>query len=127
MARYFEFELQPIRVPPHWRVTYNIWFEVDPSPDTMDWFSESMMLGVHSDDGRYAIDLTFSPELDPNGTFNVTFYECDTSKTKKHSDAWSPIGGNDFSCRLDALKSIEQFMADVWQTGAPILDDPIAG
>lgn len=118
MPKYFPYELQPIRIPPNWRVTYNIWFEVDPAPETMEWFNESMMLGIQSDDRRYFIDLAFAPEDDPSGRFLVTFYAQDDRQASNSDDA-RVIGGGEFRERLDALQSIEHFMADVWQAGLP--------
>ena len=93
MSKHFPYDLQPIRIPPLWNVTHNTWFEVDPTPETMEWFNESMMLGIQSSDGQYFIDLTFTPENDPNGNFLPVFYKRDESKSKNALNAWIPIGG----------------------------------
>lgn len=124
MSEDLPLKLQPLRIPPRWRVTYNIFFEVDPSPETMEWFNESMMLGILSDDGRYFIDLSFRPEDDPAGSFCVAFVRAvGNIKPGAEPDDWDEIGGANFQSRGDAVAAIEEFMHDIWQDGEPRCGD----
>ncbi|MCR9119249.1 MAG: hypothetical protein NXI22_20135 [bacterium] len=116
----FPVDLQPLRIPPHWRVTFNIFFEVDPTPDTMEWFNESMMLGILSDDGRYCIDLTFHPEDDPTGSYSVGFLRAlGNPKANREPVEWECLGGGEFTSRLEVVATIERFMHDIWRYGEP--------
>lgn len=103
--------LQPLRIPPGWQVTYNIFYEVDPSPDTMEWFNESMMLGIASIDGQYFIDLAFHPEDDHDGLFFLEFLHSDSPKHKRpNRRKWTSIGGGKIPTRAEVVKQIEEFM-----------------
>lgn len=65
----FPYPLQPLRVPGGWHITVNTLFEVDPGPDTMEWFSSALLLWGHCRDSGYCFNSHFEPEDDPQGEF----------------------------------------------------------
>ncbi|KAB8041546.1 hypothetical protein [Janthinobacterium aquaticum] len=65
----FPYPLQPLRVPAGWQITVNTLFEVDPGPDTMQWFSSALLLWGHCSASGYCFNSHFEPEDDPQGQF----------------------------------------------------------
>lgn len=65
----FPYPLQPLRVPGGWSITVNTLFEVEPGPDSMQWFSSALLLWGHCRGTGYCFNSHFEPEDDPDGQF----------------------------------------------------------
>ncbi len=66
--------LQPLRIPAGWRVDYNILTELDPSPQTAEYFYGEWLFAASCQKSRVGVEISFSPEGDPEGAFMVDYY-----------------------------------------------------
>ncbi|WP_051507254.1 hypothetical protein [Saccharibacillus sacchari] len=66
--------LQPLRIPSGWRVEVNELREIDPSPETMDWFYGSILLSVLHRHLGYELYVRWEPEGDPSGCYVLQRY-----------------------------------------------------
>ncbi|MBU3011438.1 hypothetical protein KO506_08490 [Polaribacter vadi] len=64
-----EIELQPLRITGSWNVEWNLFYEVDPSKETMHYLDSSSLLHLNNYSLMRAINLDFRPENDINGYF----------------------------------------------------------
>lgn len=62
---------QPLRIAPGWTVEWNTFMEVDPTPENMDLFTGSALLFLRSSHLLKAIDLSWRPEGDIQGSFEL--------------------------------------------------------
>jgi len=109
----FPYPLQPLRVPGGWHITVNTLFEVDPGPDTMEWFSSALLLWGHCRDSGYCFNSHFEPEDDPDGEFVVEFCKIDFDRhTKKKTHPEVFLGEFRTRSRLELIKVIEIYMLD---------------
>jgi hypothetical protein len=76
MAR--EPNLQPLRIPAHWKVTYNEFREADPGDDeaAMAYLCEDL-LQVTCGETNVLVDLGWYPDGDPKGCYIVQAYRGD--------------------------------------------------
>ncbi|MDO3409619.1 hypothetical protein QWJ34_07570 [Saccharibacillus sp. CPCC 101409] len=66
--------LQPLRVASGWKLEVNGLYELDPSPETLDWFYGSILFSaVHRQLG-YELYVRWEPEGDPAGCFLLHRY-----------------------------------------------------
>lgn len=70
-----------MRIPSGWHISLNCFFEVDPTPDTMEWFYGSVLIGGTNLGTGYCFDARFEPEGDPNGSYVVDFIRVKFDKT----------------------------------------------
>ncbi|WP_439128682.1 hypothetical protein [Polaribacter sp.] len=61
-------EYQPLRVSGDWKFEWNCFFEVDPSENTMSYFTENLLL-LNSAHRKRSIELQWQPENNPNGNY----------------------------------------------------------
>ena len=61
-------EYQPLRISSDWKVERSLFFAVDPSEDTMSYFTK-YLLYLSSDSRNQYIQLSWFPEDDPNGEY----------------------------------------------------------
>lgn len=63
--------LQPLRIPPGWRINWNTLFEIDPTPESCaaGYFGGSSLFMASDEQRRLFIDLEWRPEDDPAGSY----------------------------------------------------------
>ncbi len=64
-------KLQPLRVPAGWLITYNTLYQVEPIPGNEDYFDGSSLLMLRNDRLRKLIDVSWRPERDLKGQYQV--------------------------------------------------------
>ena len=62
-------KLQPLRVQAGWKITYNLFTEIDPTEENIDEFQGSSLLMIHHESANRLIDLSWRPERDINGRY----------------------------------------------------------
>ncbi|MEO9571436.1 MAG: hypothetical protein ABJH82_14625 [Polaribacter sp.] len=62
-------ELQPLRIVSGWNVEWNLFYEVDPSKNTMHYLDSSSLLHLKNKSNTKAINLEWRPENDVNGNY----------------------------------------------------------
>ena len=62
-------ELQPLRIVSGWNVEWNLFYEVDPSKNTMHYLDSSSLLHLNNNSNTKAINLEWKPENDVNGNY----------------------------------------------------------
>ncbi|NGZ74256.1 hypothetical protein [Saccharibacillus alkalitolerans] len=76
--------LQPLRVPSGWKIDVNALYELDPSPETLDWFYGSILFSAIHRHLGHELYVRWEPEGDPSGSFLLQRY---LLKFEKKSDA----------------------------------------
>ena len=68
--------LQPLRIPPGWRIEWNTWFEIDPTTGNVraGYFGGSSLFMATHEARRLYLDLEWRPEDDPAGEFVLTVH-----------------------------------------------------
>ncbi len=63
--------LQPLRIPPGWRVEWNTWFDIDATEGDVreGYFGGSSLFTATHEARRLYLDLDWRPEDDPGGEF----------------------------------------------------------
>ena len=109
----FPYPLQPLRVPGGWHITVNTLFEVEPGPDTMQWFSSALLLWGHRRDSGYCFNSHFEPEDDPDGEFVLEMGKVDYDRHGKAVKG-SEVFLGEWRTRSKAafVERLEQFMQD---------------
>ena len=64
-----EIDLQPLRITASWHVEWNLFYEVDPSEETIHYLDSSSLLHLNNYSLMRAINLDFRPENDINGYY----------------------------------------------------------
>jgi hypothetical protein len=111
-----EFDLQPLRISAGWNVEWNLFYEVDPSEETMHYLDSSSLLHISNHNQLKAIDLDFKPENDINGSFHlrvINLTEIVHPKTKKieYDGDWENLYFEFTSKnRLEIVKEIEKLL-----------------
>ena len=112
-------DLQPLRITAGWNIEWNLFYEVDPSEETLHYLDSSSLLHLNNYGLMRAINLDFKPENDVNGQFYVrviNLTEVVHPKTKKiaYDGDWENLYF-EFSSknRLEIVKEIERL---VYQT-----------
>ncbi|WP_146462357.1 hypothetical protein [Rubripirellula tenax] len=79
-----ETPLQPLRIPPDWRVGWNTLFELDPTAENVrrGFFGGSSLFGASSVHMRLAVDVEWRPEDDPDGRYCLTVYYAPWKRTE---------------------------------------------
>lgn len=109
----FPYPLQPLRVPGGWTISVNTLFEVEPGPDTMQWFSSALLLWGHCRDSGYCFNSHFEPEDDPEGEFVLELCKVSYDRQGKAVKGSEVLLG-DFRTRSKAqfVERVEQFMTN---------------
>lgn len=68
--------LQPLRIPQGWEVRYNQFYEIDPGPEHMHYFDSPTLLTLHHSSANLLLDMSWRPEHDPQGQFQLRAYPC---------------------------------------------------
>lgn len=72
------FELQPLRIPAGWKITYNMFSEYDPEKDSSEYSYELCEDLLQLENQNLLIDLGWYPEGDIEGSYKL--YLVDTTK-----------------------------------------------
>lgn len=75
--------LQPLRVPPGWRIDINNLVELDPTAENIDYFGGSSMFSATHEPRRFWIDVEWRPEFDVNGEFRLTVQYAPWQRTER--------------------------------------------
>jgi len=114
-----EIDLQPLRISAGWHVEWNLFYEVDPSKETMHYLDSSSLLHLNNYSLMRAIDLDFRPENDVNGYFYLRVLNLTeelNSKTKKisYTGDWENLYFELKSKnRLEIVKEIERLTREI--------------
>lgn len=113
MRSKLKYELHPLRVPSGWTITINNLFEVDFTPETVEWFSNSVLLGGVRRTTGHCSDSRLEPEGDPDGEFVIEFLTIKyDNKGKPIKNSELPLGQYRTKSKEDFIKQIERFMLD---------------
>lgn len=76
--------LQPLRIPPDWRVNWNTLFELDPTSENvrLGFFGGSSLFAASSEHWRLSVDVEWRPEDDPNGRYCMAVYYVPWQRTE---------------------------------------------
>ena len=118
-------ENQPLRIQAGWEVTWNTFDEVDPTEDTMHYFSGSSLLVLHHESANRLIDLSWRPENSIDGNFILLVLNtCETFNPKTNTqdidaDWENPYLRFESRNRLEVVAKLEQLMLQI-----PPFNDP---
>lgn len=110
-----EIELQPLRITSAWLIEWNLFYEVDPSDETMQYLDASSLLHIENHQLMRAINLDFKPENDANGFFYLRVLNLIKTTNKKgninyEGDCEEPYFELKTKNRLEIVKKIEQLV-----------------
>lgn len=114
-----EIDLQPLRVIAGWEVAWNIFYEVDPSPENMHYFDGSSLLHLNHPRRKRGINLEWRPENDLNGEYilrvlNLTVSYNTKQNEMEYSGDWEqPFKEIRSNNRLEIVKQLEYLMLTV--------------
>lgn len=63
--------LQPLKIPSGWYVSWNLLTDIDPTEENIHEFSGSSLLLINSPSRLKAIDVSWRPEADINGSYEL--------------------------------------------------------
>ncbi|WP_051605687.1 hypothetical protein [Polaribacter sp. Hel_I_88] len=114
-----DIDLQPLRISAGWHVEWNLFYEADPSEETMHYLDSSSLVHLNNYSLMRAINLDFRPENDVNGYFYlrvINLTEEINSKTKKvsYNGDWENLYFELKSKnRLEIVKEIERLTREI--------------
>ena len=109
-------EKQPLRIETGWKVTWNTFDEVDPTEDTMHYFSGSSLLTLHHENANRLIDLSWRPEETIDGNFillvlnTIEKFNSKTNTLDIDVDWENPYLRFESKNRLEVVAKLEQLM-----------------
>ena len=110
-----EIELQPLRITSGWLIEWNLFYEVDPSDETMQYLDASSLLHIENHQLMRVINLDFKPENDANVFFYLRVLNLIKTTNKKgninyEGDWEEPYFELKTKNRLEIVKKIEQLV-----------------
>lgn len=110
-----EIELQPLIITSGWLIEWNLFYEVDPSDETMQYLDASSLLHIENHQLMRVINLDFKPENDANVFFNLRVLNLIKTTNKKgninyEGDWEEPYFELKTKNRLEIVKKIEQLV-----------------
>ncbi|WP_339662214.1 hypothetical protein [uncultured Polaribacter sp.] len=114
-----EIDLQPLRITGSWNVEWNLFYEADPTEETMHYLDASSLLHLTNYSLLRAINLDFRPENDVNGHFYlrvINLTEVVNPKTKKidYDADWENLYFEFTSKnRIEIVKEIERLVREI--------------
>ena len=75
--------LQPIRIPAGWKIDYNIFTELEATKENMEYFFGEWLLLASNASDKVGIELSYQPEGDPNGQFDLEHYLVEQGQSKR--------------------------------------------
>ena len=108
--------LQPLKIPSGWTVEWNLLTETDPTTETIHEFTGSSLLLINSSTRLKAIDVSWRPEANLNGAYQLqvicmlpNFNE--KTNTMEYSGLWdTPELEFTTKNRLELVKKINQLL-----------------
>ena len=99
-------KLQPLRVPPLWRVEYNKFFQVDPEVifGRGDELTSTLFVAKNTAH-NLSIDVGWYPDSDPDGRYIVTLYQ--------GGNFYDTIGEFESRSRLEVVAAVEQWLMEI--------------
>jgi hypothetical protein len=124
--------LQPLRIMGGWTVGKNLFYELDPAPETIKhFFSESCMFSAANQRAGLGIDMHFYPETSTDGEFVIVYSQTDRVRARKREADWTKA---EVKCiwktksRVQAATEIERFMRDhSWPTNGELANTHTSG
>ena len=110
-----EIKLQPLRITSGWLIEWNLFYEVDPSDETMQYLDPSSLLHIENHQLMRVINLDFKPENDANVFFYLRVLNLIKTTNKKgninyEGDWEEPYFELKTKNRLEIVKKIEQLV-----------------
>ncbi|MBK5536834.1 hypothetical protein JFV28_24405 [Pseudomonas sp. TH05] len=113
------YPLQPLRISGGWQITLNTFHQLPFTPETLEWFDASVLIGGVHRQGQRCFDCAFLPEDDPGGEFVLSLmtYPQDRSNTVPGQEELL----EEFKTRDTAqlIARLEAFMLDTTQQADP--------
>jgi hypothetical protein len=108
-------QLQPLRIISGWNVEWNLFYEVDPSEETMHYLDSSSLLHLENVGLMRAINLDWRPENDINGCYYLRVINLTKEINKRgnisFSGDWENLHHEFISkSRLEIVKEIERLL-----------------
>ena len=110
--------LQPLRITAGWCIEWNLFYEVDPSKETMHYLDSSSLLHLENHQLMRAINLDFKPEKDVNGDFYLRVINLTKIINKKghinyEGDWENPYFELKSKNRLEIVQEIERLVVQL--------------
>jgi len=108
-----EYKLQPIRVPSGWTITINNLYEVELTPETCGWFSNSVLIGGVRQSTGHCFDTRVEPEGDPDGEFVIDMLTIEYDRRGepiKNSEKF--LGEFRTKSKIEFIERVEDFMIE---------------
>lgn len=108
-------EYQPLRISSDWRVERSLFFAVDPSEDTMSYFTK-YLLYLSNDSRNQYIQLGWFPEDDPNGEYVLEVFHIKRRYDNYHKEVLPEVDYTNphlvfkSKKRLEVVAKIEHLM-----------------
>lgn len=119
MKRRLHYPLQPLRITGGWQITLSTFHQLPLTPETLEWFDASVLIGGVHRQGERCFDCAFLPEDDPSGEFVLSLM----TYPQDHSDTAPAQEGllEEFRTRDTPLliARIEAFMLETTQQSDP--------
>jgi hypothetical protein len=109
----FPHKLQALRIPSGWHISSNMFFEIDPTEENIDWFYSGSLFCATNNCCKRTIDLEYQPEDDPTGEFILSFLEITgwtQASRRKRRPEYQIIEEFSSRSRIEIVEKIEQFM-----------------
>jgi hypothetical protein len=106
--------LQPLRIPGGWRIDHN-GLHNDLRAEDGD-FGGSSIFGAQNEGRRFSIDVTFTPEFDPEGEFQLTVLYQPWPRTeagRRRTNLPFAIDINAETVHASATRSFEELVAEL--------------
>jgi hypothetical protein len=108
-------QLQPLRIISGWNVEWNLFYEIDPSEETMHYLDSSSLLHLNNTQLMRAINLDWRPENDINGYYFLRVINLSKEINKKGevylTGDWENLH-HEFTSksRVEIVKEIERLL-----------------
>lgn len=109
-------KLQPLRIEAGWEITYNLFYEIDPTIGFENYFDGSSLLMLRNNNRKKIIDICWRPELDLNGHYQLevlNFIENFNSKANEFDiiPNWEePYLSFQTKSRVELVEKLEELM-----------------
>lgn len=103
-------ELQPLRVPGGWRVDVNALQELDPSPETIDWFYGSILFSAIHRHLGLELHVHWEAEGDPSGSYVLQRYRLQFEKNADRAIAGYLVDEQRIADRRRLVERMENYM-----------------
>lgn len=111
--------LQPLRISGGWQITLSTFYQLPLTPETLEWFNASVLIGGVHRQGERCFDCAFLPEDDPSGEFVLSLMTYPQARSGTQPAQEGLL--EEFRTRDTALliARIEAFMLETTQQADP--------